>query len=352
MITHHLKSKLILAFLFVYSLTWSRLAVGAEESSSNPLSQELNPIILTIKSGTIQAKKNLNLSDVVTCQGDKTVCEETYGVEISLPFKPDIEQTLSAEKIRQIAKAEWPHRQFNFSGPKAVKILAQTFAISEATIMSSLGGTLKVAQEDGQFLITIKKIQVPSAINLTEDNASLIFPDLTDANLKNPDWVRKNLSGHQRLRMTVSQGFSKDAKSMPPLSIMIQFRLDEMVPVANRDIQKGDVIKENDVTLAPYECCKISPPIIRETIAIIGRKAKIHIRNGHAFASGSTENIRIISRGQSAKLIIRKEDLVILGKVQALDSGSYGDVIDALYPTTKRRLRVRVVDQSTVESVN
>jgi flagella basal body P-ring formation protein FlgA len=263
-----------------------------------------------------------------------------------------MEQTLSAEKILQIAKSEWPNRRFNLSGPKSIKILNQAVAISESKIMSSLEEVLKATQEDGQFLITIKKIQAPSTITLPDENAYLIFPDLTDANLKNPDWVRKNLSGNQRLRMTLSRGFIDETKSIPFFSIMIHFRLEEMVPVAARDIQKGEIIKESDVILAPYECCKISPPIIRETSAIIGRKSKILVRYGQAFASGSTENLRIISRGQSAQLIIRKEDLVIIGKVQALDSGSYGDVIDALYPTTKKRLRVRVVDPSTVESVN
>lgn len=349
---HRLKLQIIFTFMFAHFLAWDGIAIGAEEFSSNESLQDLNPIDLTIKSGPIQGKKNLNLSDVVTCQGDGTVCEETYGVELSLPVKPDMEQTLSAEKIMQIVKSEWPNRQFNLSGPKSIKIINQTFTISESKIMSSLEEVLKATQEDGQFLITIRKIQAPSAITLPDENAQIIFPDLADANLKNPDWVRKNLSGNQRIRMTFSRGFSEGTKGIPFFSIMTNFRLEEMVPVAARDIQKGEIIKESDVILAPYECCKISPPIIRETSAIIGRKSKILVRYGQAFASGSTENLRIISRGQSAQLIIRKEDLVIVGKVQALDSGSYGDVIDALYPTTKKRLRVRVVDPSTVESVN
>lgn len=352
MTIHQLKLQIIFANLFAHFLTWGRLAIGAEAPPSNESLTDLNPINLTIKSGPIRGKKNLNLSDVVICQGDKNICEETYGVELSLPVKPDMEQTLSSEKIEQIAKSEWPNRQFNLSGPKSIKIIDQTFAISESRIMTSLEEVLKATQEDGQFLITIKKIQAPSTINLPEENVSLIFPDLTDANLKNPDWVRKNLSGNQRLKMTLSHGSSEENKSIPIFSIMIHFRLEEMVPVAARDIQKGEIIKESDVILAPYECCKISPPIIRETTAIIGRKSKSNVRHGHAFASGSTENLRIISRGQSAQLIIRKEDLVIVGKVQALDSGSYGDVIDALYTTTKKRIRVRVVDPSTVESVN
>jgi flagella basal body P-ring formation protein FlgA len=328
------------------------LALAQSENPSEPSTEDSPQVTLTLKPGPLHGVNKLYLSDITTCQGDIKICEEAYGVEIPLRGKAGQEQTLSAENVRDIAKLEWPSRRITVSGPKAIKVLPQSYLVSEANILKSLTELLKVSQEDGQFIVSIDKIQTPSNITLPDESTGLVFPDLTEANLKNPDWVRKNLNGNQRLKMTWLQSDPTVLKQPPNYSIVITFRLAEMVPVATRDIEKGDHIRADDVTLAPYEGGKNGRRIILETSSIIDRKAKMAIKIGQPFLSGSIENIRVISRGQSAQLIIRRQDLVVISKVQALDSGSFGDVIDALYPSTKKRLRVRIVDHSTVESIN
>jgi flagella basal body P-ring formation protein FlgA len=339
-----------LALSFI--LYWDQPLFADSEVNTEEMSAEASPVTLTLKSGPIQAAKKIYLSDIVTCQGDNKICDEAYGVEVPLQGKSGQEQVLSADKIKEITKLEWPNRKVLFVGPKAIKIIPPSTRLSESKIRNSLIEILKIPQDDGQFIVNIEKLQIPSTVSLPDEGSTLIFPDLSEANLRNPDWVRKNLSGNQRLKITWLSDDFEETKQPPTYSLVASFRLEEMVPVSTRDIHKGDIIREHDVTLAPYECGKSARHVILETSAIIGKKAKTTISSGQPFSSGSIENIRVISRGQSAQLIIRRDDLVVLSKIQALDSGSYGDVIDAFYPATKKKLRVRIVDHSTVESVN
>ena len=53
--------------------------------------------------------------------------------------------------------------------------------------------------------------------------------------------------------------------------------------------------------------------------------------------------------GDLVRLVMHRGALDVSGPVQALESGARGQVINALYLATRKKLRVRIRDQDTVE---
>jgi flagella basal body P-ring formation protein FlgA len=58
---------------------------------------------------------------------------------------------------------------------------------------------------------------------------------------------------------------------------------------------------------------------------------------------------KVVRRGQLVHLVMHAKGLDVSSQVVAQSDAGYGQQIDALYPTTKKRLRVKVIDSGTVE---
>lgn len=328
----------------------SHAMTASQESQSAPQNQAVEPATFVLKPGPIRVSQTIYLNDIATCKGNTEVCNEAYGVELGDAPTTGKEIILLREKIRISLQAEWPQREIHVSGSSAIKLISNSTYLNEQDVLNQLEPVLKSAERDGHFRIAIEKLQIPSGILAPDPATPFLFPEFSEPMFANKTWVRQHLNGNQRIKIAWNAHVPEESNR--PIAIMANLRLSELLPVATRDLIRGEIIREDDVNMAWFDVDRGTRAILEERDAIVGRKIRQKIRAGSPFLTDATESARVITRGQIAQLLIQRGDLNITGKVQTLSSGAPGDIIEAIYPSTKKRLKVRIIDQSTVESLN
>ena len=304
-------------------------------------------ISLIIKRGPVSVSKYIYLSDVVDCQENTKICEEIYGVEISEAPSSGKEKLLTREKILEIALKEWPNVNISITGAPAIKVLSPSLVLTEDAVASQLNELLKTIEDSGALSLNIEKIQMPSGLTLSDAAIKPVFPEITETNLQSKSWIRQHLSGPKRVKILLAN--HDDPSKSKTVSVVVTFILKEKVAVASRDLLRGDLVKEDDIKVDWYERDSGSHDSVQAIDTLIGKKLRRSLRSGSPFPIDSTEKIKLLDRGQIAKLIIEKDGFTITGKVQTLESGSMGDTIDVMYVTTKKKMKARITNSSTVE---
>jgi flagella basal body P-ring formation protein FlgA len=125
--------------------------------------------------------------------------------------------------------------------------------------------------------------------------------------------------------------------------------LEALLPVAARDLAKGDVIGEDDLTDGWVPLARTAVKLADTDETLAGRRLRRAVAAGQPIALSQVEAPVVVRRGQLVQLEMSDNGLAVTGQVKALGNGGYGQEIDAVYPATKKKLRVRVVDAGTVQ---
>ncbi len=304
-------------------------------------------ITLILKRGPVFVSNYIYLENVVECQGETRICEEISGVELSDAPSSGKEKILTREEILERTSKEWPDIKISILGAPAIKVLSLSLILTEDTVTGQLNDLLKKIENSDEFRVNIEKIQMPSGLTLSDAEVKPVFPEITESNLQSRSWIRQHLSGPKRVKISLKN--RDDLSKSKTVSVVVTFTLKEKVAIATRDLLRGDLVKTDDVTIDWYERESGSHDFVQSIDSLIGQRLRRSLSSGSPFPHDSTEKIKLLDRGQTAQMIIEKDGFTITGKVQTLESGSLGDIIDVIYATTKKKMKARITDSSTVE---
>lgn len=291
------------------------------------------------------------LGQVATCSGSTRLCEEAYGIELGAAPAPGKSVFFPVDKIRSLLAKEWPGVTLRFDSTKPIKVTANAQVVDERAVLMSLRDRVAVGLAvDEIFQAQVEKVQIPSGLVARPGDYRIVFPQLTDASMKAPDWVRRHLGGNQRLQAALVHADAGDGE--PPVlifSVTTHVILNERLPVATRSMVRGESIHPEDFEDRWVEQNATTSRAITDDRGLIGRRLTRPIAAFETFPRGSVEIPDVVRRGQIVKLEMRGRGVNVTGRVEVLESGGYGEVISAIYPTTKKKLRVRVIDGDTVD---
>lgn len=291
------------------------------------------------------------LGQVASCGGSTRLCEEAYGIDLGASPAPGKTATFAVEKLRQLLAKEWPEAKVTVEATKPLKIVSRGQAIDEEMLL----GALRDRLVDGlvvtdTFAVEVGKLQVPVGLVVRPGDYRLEFPDLTDEALASEDWVRRHLVGNQRLEV-VCVPLDAPERASPAASFTVgaTLTLKERLPVALRNLARGDMLRAEDLEDRMVERGRGMQKVVTEVKYLAGRRVTRGIGVGDPIPVGAVEVADVVKRGQLVRLEMRGRGVEVSGRVQVLAGAGYGEAVDAVYPATKKKIRVRVVDGDTVE---
>jgi len=72
---------------------------------------------------------------------------------------------------------------------------------------------------------------------------------------------------------------------------------------------------------------------------------------GEPFFQQYLDRPKPVHKDQLVKLVMSSKGLEVTGKVRALQSGGYGQIINVIYPETKKIVRAKIINSGLVEYV-
>lgn len=291
-------------------------------------------------------------SDVAQCQGITKVCDETYGVMLGEAPAPGRLQVLSSFKIGQMMAAEWPELKFKMTGAKFIRLQGLVQEVQDDVVEAALRQELttrfsSASQEPGDFRVSVGRIISRGNYKLRPGEFKLVFPDLSADLLANATAAKHYFSGRQR-RLQIE--FHQE-KNLLTAVVNVEFSMQEYLPVATNDLVRGEVVKEDDFRFAWVETDRDASSFVSSIKSMIGRHLKKAVVASHPVEPSHLEILVVAKKGQMALMSIQKGEMVIQGQVKLLEKGGYGQVIDAQYLKTKKKVRVKVVDSENVQLV-
>lgn len=291
------------------------------------------------------------LGQVATCSGTARLCEEAYGIDLGAAPAPGKSLFLPIEKIKALLAKEWPGSNLRFEAAKPVKIVATGVVLDSGNVGDALRDRLSegLAAADA-FRVEVEKVQLASGLIVRPGDYRITFPELKDEALKTPDWVRKRLSGSQRLLGAYE--YRDAAEGEPPVAtftVHAHLLLSEKLPVVKRTMSRSETVRAEDLEWRWVSRAVSRGNAIVDMQGLVGRRLTRAVGALEPVPIGAVEIPEVVRRGQSVRLEMRGRGVDVSGRVEVLEGGAYGEIVDAVYPATKKKLRVRVVNSETVE---
>jgi flagella basal body P-ring formation protein FlgA len=120
------------------------------------------------------------------------------------------------------------------------------------------------------------------------------------------------------------------------------------VPVASRDLPRGQVLDKSDITWVSMEDSDVVANTVTEESELLGRATKHPIRAGASMRTYDIARPVAVERGKLVTILWSTASMNLTAQGQALETGGVGDVIRVNNTKSKTTLTVEVIDAQTV----
>jgi flagella basal body P-ring formation protein FlgA len=139
----------------------------------------------------------------------------------------------------------------------------------------------------------------------------------------------------------------KVAKTVP---VMAEVTLTAGVAVARRPINRGTMVRSEDVSLEQRPFTRIEEIGLNTTAAVVGREARRYIGQGEMLTARDVQAMPLVRRGDHVTVWFRRSGLSVRGSAKALKEGSQGDRIEVKAEPAGQTYVVVVTGPKTVEA--
>jgi flagella basal body P-ring formation protein FlgA len=131
--------------------------------------------------------------------------------------------------------------------------------------------------------------------------------------------------------------------------VLARISVEVFVPVAKNQMRRKSLIRENDFEQRWVELPKSNNKFISELTKLNGYVLKSNIRLGEPVRIGQLKKPLTVSRGDIVHLKMKLNGIEINGKAKILKEGSAGEIVDAEYIGTRKKIRVEIVNKKLVK---
>ena len=333
-------TRLLTALFLCIILAAAKSALG-EAMQYAP--QVRKPAIFTFKPVLETGAERIELGMLADCVGIAVICEEAYGVDLGPAPEPGKTATLTRERLLALLSREWDEAAVEVNAPPGgVRIISLSEELDGDSVTAGLQAFFDAELgEASRFRVEVAKVHFSGRPRLRPGEHKLEFPELTQLASRNEDWLVKHAQGNQKIVVRVGER---------QLAAQTSLLLKKQLPVAARNLERGHFLNEKDFEIGWVDLGHGANSGFAVTARdASGKRLRRNLALGMPVVLADLETPLAIHRGQMVRLVMNGDGLSISGHVKALANGTYGQTIEALYPTTKKRLRVKVIDSSTVE---
>ena len=120
------------------------------------------------------------------------------------------------------------------------------------------------------------------------------------------------------------------------------------VPVVTRDIDRGALITEGDISLREVELNRMPHGAMLSKNDLVGLEAIRNIRAGKPVRSSQVRVPPMARDGQDVMLIVRQPGLELKATGRALEDGHKGDTIRVMNNVSREIVQAMVIDNDTL----
>ena len=336
-----------LTFLTGVTLPLTLLAMASGAFALNG-EQEVE---ITLKPKTTIASHRVYLSDVATCVGAVTYCQEIGGIDVGQSPSAGRTGFLQKSQIEAVVGKEWPGAKTNVAGPDAIRVETVAVEISAEDLRLKLEELMQSRLKIHKNLrLRISRLQPINQLKVRPSQVKVEFPEVNGMGFEDRAWILRNLVGNRTVQVKVLNPNDPDDVSVIQANAYIV--LEAQVPLPVQTIGVGQTIAENAVNLGWIPMRRGYQDVAFDRDVIIGRKTRQTMQAGEPISPRFLENATAVLRNQSVKMMVRNGELEISARVITQQSGSVGQTIDVVNAVTKRKLKARIVDDQTVEAVS
>lgn len=316
-----MKLKNLFLFIFLLSITFKANAYE---------------IYIRGKQEVTITKPEITLSDIASIESTKSNLDEIV-ISIGKTFiekspKANKQVQISANKIVEIMKKEGLKLdKIGYVFPRSIKVTRAGRLLTEAEVMNAINNFFK----DNKREITINKIYLKDDIYVTPDDLLISVESFS----KEP--YKKDM-GNFLLNIKSSLGDTQ--------KVVVNARVEEWkdIPVANRQIYKGEVVEEDDFIMARMNIANLPKESFDMKKEVIGKEATRNISKGDIFSNKSLVTPPIIKTGDKIKIEYKTALLTAVATGVALEDGGASQKIKIKNDSSNKILEGFVVNEGLV----
>lgn len=177
-------------------------------------------------------------------------------------------------------------------------------------------------------------------------NATKVLPLSKPEYDFNIHWTSERLLGTCGLSVEIL----KDGRLHETVPMIVEVSITLPVVVAARPINKGQTIRAEDVMLEERDFFHIDRIAVTEPPAVVGQVSRRLIRKGEMVHHRDLRERPLVQRGDVVTIVSEVGRFRIRTVVKALDSGTYGEVIEVRNEVSGERLQAVVTGEKTVRA--
>ncbi len=169
-------------------------------------------------------------------------------------------------------------------------------------------------------------------------------------NEKPEEWNFKIINGTMKNRKILQLVIlGENEKVLKRINLTVLLKLYKNIWVASRDIKRGEIISEDYIKQAKVDIYSIKREYYKSLKNIIGKTAKINIKEGSLFTTRNIWQPPAIKRGEVINIIAENEFIKVTAKGKALKDGKIGETILVENLSSHRRIAAKVINDNTVK---
>lgn len=153
------------------------------------------------------------------------------------------------------------------------------------------------------------------------------------------DWHLDARTGHFRLVLAAELADGSAGSRIP---VAGELRERVAVPVPRRPLPAGTLVEAADVETAWLPLAALPEDVVADAQRLVGREALRPLWPGRPVRAADLGTPRLVRRGETLTLVLRRPGLEITAVGRALDDGAAGEVVRVMNLDSRRVVRARV----------
>lgn len=298
-------------------------------------SNDARPRIIVRSTSVVQGA-TIKLSDIASVSSRlseyKSFVDELKNIEIIDSPPPKTTTRLSGEKVLAAIKR------------KGITLDSIAYSVPRLLEISRAGRLLQKAEvlEEVRRHFSEQKNSDVRVRDVNWDYAQIVPLGKTKFNVQS---MGKPVRGSIPLRCTVEVD-GQEATKFLATAVADDWR---KVPVLRHDIERGILIKPDDVEMVKLNLLKQPRDIVANPEAVVGRRAKLRIKAGHTIRKTLIDVPPLIEKGKRIKAVYHKGGFKATVGAISLGNASMGELITVRNLKSNKILRGTVTGPGHVE---
>ena len=284
---------------------------------------------VALKHSASVSDQNVMLSDIFS-----GISQNSDHIALSSP-KPGQSVTLGSRELRFIAnkaKLDWKPTH----GRQFIKIYRKGRRVPTRVIKESIEKALIKEHSESEIEVNIVKSQIDLFVSENEDTSIQIH-----------DLIYDNRS--QRFSALVSA--PQHSSSTSPISVKGQIYALVSMPVLNRHIRPGEIIKFKDLTWRKFRANQSTYNTIGSFDDLIEKIAQRPLVAGRLIRFSDVRPLQLVKRGDFVTVHLRNSLMSLTTRGISIESGARNEIIRIRNPRSKKVIEAKVIGPN-IASVN